>query len=177
MASPHDKWQILDEICNWSLTEQLNGAVCKTAFGGRVTHRDLHFHKCHSSNRQDACLPNRRSRGSTGMALHFPTECQRGRQVRRPCKSEHAGATPVAGSNIQCPRSPTVEAARRERVQCRCESCRGYQFHPTRSTPAQNERPSCRAWLRVGSFHGKSQSDDSAPQAHFRTVHTRGCKV
>ena len=45
------------------------------------------------------------SRGSTGWRLHF-----------------------------LCSRSPTAETRRRERRQCRCESCRGHQFHGAEAT-------------------------------------------
>ena len=45
--------------------------------------------------------------------------------IRQPCPGQHWGLRPF---QPDCSRSPTAETRRRERRQCRCESCREHQF-------------------------------------------------
>ena len=64
---------------------------------------------------------------------------------------------PPRAPNSYCSRSPIEETRRRERRQCRCESCREYQFLP---------RDRCQGWCPAISCSG----DFSTPEQTARSV-------
>ena len=114
---------------------------------------------CPQSIFSDALLGKRSQLGAIPGGGSIPQDRSRASAqagfIRPPCPGQHWGLRPLSppcsslrisfvkkssrGStgwrlHFHCSRSPTAETRRRERRQCRCESCREHQFHGAEAT-------------------------------------------